>query len=40
MSNPYEEYSECATPDIMNFDENKMVGDKYGAISLCKWEYE
>lgn len=31
-----EEYSECATPDIMNYDQKKLVNDKYGSISLCK----
>ena len=36
MSSDEEEYSEIATPDLINYDEKKMVTDKYGSISLCK----
>lgn len=36
MSTDDEEYSECATPDIMNYDDKKLVNDRYGSISLCK----
>ena len=32
-----EEYSEIATPDLINYDDKKLVGDKYGSISLCKY---
>ena len=37
MSSDEEEYSEIATPDLINYDEKKMVTDKYGSISLCKF---
>jgi len=36
MSSDDEEYSEIATPDLMNYDDKKLVSDKYGSISLCK----
>ena len=39
MSSDEEEYSEIATPDLINYDEKKMVTDKYGSISLCKFVY-
>ena len=37
MSSDEEEYSEIATPDLINYDEKKMVTDKYGSISLCEF---
>lgn len=36
MSSDEEEYSEIATPDLINYDERKMVNDKFGSVSLCK----
>ena len=37
MSSDEEEYSEIATPDLINYDDKKLVNDKYGSISLCKF---
>ena len=37
MSSDEEEYSEIATPDLINYDDKKLVNDKYGSISLCKY---
>ena len=38
MSSDEEEYSEIATPDLINYDDKKLVNDKYGSISLCKFK--
>ena len=38
MSSDEEEYSEIATPDLINYDDKKLVNDKYGSISLCKFQ--
>ena len=37
MSSDEEEYSEIATPDLINYDDKKMVTDKYGSVSLCEY---